>query len=248
MSDFQEQIDAIKDPEQRAQFQEQFGFEELNPALGAYLYTTPSGITMLNHPLVQSVFHAPQLNKQMNNALKVKQRLLSEALVDGEWESYVFLHERPYRAQALARHMGRIPPEEYWRLLRTVWMDTENTWQWGRLKHKLLQARKPHRALLMSEDEHKMIASLGEIAPLIFRGYTPPGKALGWSWTFDRDKAEWFARRFMFDRKPHVAIGEVFTQDIIAYFEGRNEWEVVVDPKKVKILVLQEIGRENPDR
>lgn len=213
-----------------------FAPEELHPVLKPYLYTTTSGVDVLGHPLVQCVFYTPHQNKILNHAYHQKMKLVAESINKSDWDSYVFLHERPYRAKALRGVMNKIPPDQYWPLIRSVWIDTENLWQWGELKRTLLLAKKPLRRLLMNEAEREMLNGMQEVTPLIFRGFSPPGKAKGWSWTFDRTKAEWFAKRFAEKGTGRVAIGEVYTKDIIAYFESRNEWEVVVEPSKVNIM------------
>lgn len=213
-----------------------FAPEDLKAILKPYLYTTQSGITILNHPLVQSLPHAPQMNRLVNRQYEQKMVHLGAAEATGDWDTYVFLHERPYRSRALRGIMRKVPADQYWPLIRSVWIDTENLWQWGGLKRTLLLANKAHKELLMNDAEREVLREMEEVAPLIFRGFSPPGRPKGWSWTFDRTKAEWFARRWRTDNMGHVAIGEVDTKDIIAYFEGRNEWEVVVDPTKVRIM------------
>ena len=64
----------------------------------------------------------------------------------------------------------------------------------------------------------------------------------GWSWTTDPDKAEWFARRFAVRGKEcFVAEGTVSKQYVIAYFTGRNESEIVVDPRRVVVSTTRRI-------
>ena len=49
------------------------------------------------------------------------------------------------------------------------------------------------------------------------------------SWTLDRDTAEWFAHRF--GENGTVYGAQIHKSHIYAYFSGRNEDEVIVDPK-----------------
>lgn len=49
------------------------------------------------------------------------------------------------------------------------------------------------------------------------------------SWTLDRSIAEWFATRF--DEDGTVYQAQIDKSHIYAYFDGRNESEVIVDPK-----------------
>ena len=63
-----------------------------------------------------------------------------------------------------------------------------------------------------------------------YRGVTPYNqknvKAL--SWTLDRQTAEWFAHRF--GEEGTVYEAQIKKEHIHAYFSGRNESEVIVDP------------------
>jgi hypothetical protein len=57
-----------------------------------------------------------------------KREAVAKAAEDGDWESYVFLYERPYRLDAFLR----VPYDSdddapvYYQLLRSVWVDTES--------------------------------------------------------------------------------------------------------------------------
>ncbi len=56
------------------------------------------------------------------------------------------------------------------------------------------------------------------------------------SWTLDRNKAVWFAQRYSVLTElgaPKLAEATVRKRDILAYFNGRKEKEVVVDSSKL---------------
>ena len=74
----------------------------------------------------------------------------------------------------------------------------------------------------------------------VYRGYDERGNARGLSWTADRAKAEWFARRWS-GTQAFVAFGRAHKKDIFAYFVGRKEKEVVILPSKVTSLIIVEI-------
>lgn len=69
----------------------------------------------------------------------------------------------------------------------------------------------------------------------IYRGEggesSPLDKA--YSWTLDKDKAEWFADRFDIENVGLVYRGKVHIDNIKAYFEDRGEEEVIVSPEDV---------------
>ena len=56
----------------------------------------------------------------------------------------------------------------------------------------------------------------------IYRGQIA-GRRAGISWTTDRERAEWFAKRLLYGGEPAVITGRVKRADIIAVFEERNE-------------------------
>lgn len=88
----------------------------------------------------------------------------------------------------------------------------------------------------MDEEEQQVYDSL-EDAVTVFRGVTPYNrrniKVL--SWTLDRRTAEWFAHRF--GEEGTVYEAKIRKEHIHAYFNGRNESEVIVDPKYLEQLM-----------
>jgi hypothetical protein len=46
------------------------------------------------------------------------------------------------------------------------------------------------------------------------------------SWTLDRERAEWFANRF--DQKGIVIEKAIGKEEIVAYFSGRGDQEIIV--------------------
>lgn len=55
---------------------------------------------------------------------------------------------------------------------------------------------------------------------------------LALSWTLDYETADWFARRF--DEDGTVYKAQIDKEHIFALFNGRDESEVVLDPKYLK--------------
>ena len=198
--------------------------------------TTVQGIRAIKHPLVFSVMHHPAFNFYLNQQLAAKRRLLAEAEAKGDWHSYVFLHERPYRADALAEIADRIDdPTYYWDLLSCVWIDSENIREMHDLWDVLLADPRPHRDEMMHDDELEALRELPDEF-VVYQGHTNTRRD-GWSWTTNVDTAEWFARRFanLEHDKPCVTTGTVRRSDVTAYFLRRGEYEVLVDPAHVTI-------------
>lgn len=78
----------------------------------------------------------------------------------------------------------------------------------------------------------------------IYRG-TSVNNYRGLSWTLEQKKAEWFAKRFPIgDSKRYVFDGKIRKKDIIAFFNDRNEKEVVCDYRKIKDIHCKEVNMD----
>ncbi len=120
-------------------------------------------------------------------------------------------------------------------ILADAWMQAENPNMDTNVSKKELVSmfKEADKAVMMDAEESKRLAELGE-SVTVYRGVTPYNarnvKAL--SWTLDKAKAKWFANRF--GQSGTVYKAEIGKQDILAFFMGRNESEVVLNPYKLK--------------
>lgn len=214
--------------------------EELHPILQAHLYEGAGfqGGTLLQHPLVHEIFYTPHMNAMYNRNLEGKLRMIAEAKEKGDWHTYVFAHERPWRVEALEDIQADIEDyETYGKLVRSVWTDSENIWQNMELWEDILTGFEELTGWEMMEthERDKIRFDLPSVVT-VYRGYTFTRD--GWSWTLDAHKARWFAVRFAgLDGVPaaKVAKGKVPRDAIIAYLTSRGEEEIVVDPRNVHI-------------
>ena len=91
--------------------------------------------------------------------------------------------------------------------------------------------------ILMDAEERARLQSLDDPVT-IYRGVTSYNarnvKAL--SWTLDENVARWFASRF--GEQGRVYQAQIAKDDILAIFTGRNESEVIVDPKQLREIQL----------
>ena len=71
---------------------------------------------------------------------------------------------------------------------------------------------------------------------VIYRGIRTGSKKInGMSWTTDIEVAKWFSKRFNLGQKVgNVYEASVSRSDILAYFLGRSEHEIVVDPRGLR--------------
>lgn len=210
---------------QIAKLRDYFKEEPLNPELEKYRIVTPSGIPMIKHPLVFSLFHSDVNNHHINMHYEYTKRGVVEALKKKEFSTFVFLHERPYRLEAFLEIMDSIHGKDYWSLLGEIWIDSENIWQNKSVWKDLLSSEEPHREFFMTESDRKIFKALPEKIT-IYRGYTPRQNKNGYSYTIDKQRAEWFAKRFS-TKKGEVRERVVLKKDCIAYLGGKNEKEII---------------------
>lgn len=98
------------------------------------------------------------------------------------------------------------------------------------------------RQTLMNKKEHEKLKSLSDNVE-IYRGVTEQNHAQVKSlcWTLDIKQARFFANRFQ--TKGFVYRGTIRKADILAYFAGRSEEEIVVDFRRLtNVMLIEEIA------
>lgn len=202
--------------------------EPLCPELADTVQEMSSGIRMVHHPLLVGMLHVPAI---MNAQLEHKKEAVERAFNERNWSSYVGLHERPYRIDALLHAVENglsKTPKLYWENISWVWMDSENIHENFATWIDLWKADVPQRYCVMTNKERKALRDLPTSIP-IWRGVQHRDAISGMSWTINRDKAIWFAKRWS-GQNPLLIEATILKKDVLAYFSSRNESEIVVDP------------------
>lgn len=203
----------------------------LHPDLIPYLHKDGNKV-FVKHPFVIEVGLADGYFGYVNHRYLRKKQAIAKSLRFKNWNQYFLLVEKPYRLDALKAVSNRLTDTEYWEFLRDAYTDTEFPSQDDQLLKQLFAAKRPHRERMMSEEERTVLAGLPDKI-MVFRGHSKNGVS-GWSWTLDQSVAMWFANRCtMFGRKGIVSKGVVKKSHVIAYFDSRDEKEIVIDPRKV---------------
>lgn len=212
-------------------------FAELDEDLWPYV-TYVGEFFMIHHPLVISIPHLPGMGEFVNKQFHQKRHMVRSAEQGHAPASYVFAHERPYRAEALRRVAdwdADISNHHWWKTVRDTWMDSENIHQHIKIWDELFLGTKCHRV-----SSRPYFMNMGELEDMqnvfkttdrirIFRGASEPEYAtLGFSWTTDKELAKWFATRF--SQVGYVAESWTTQQDILAMVQGRDGPEVVAAP------------------
>jgi len=170
-------------------------------------------------------------DRYRRTAERVRQHFEAE-----EFPSYIFAHERPHRLLAFIRCLPGLAGctkglvgADFGRVLRDVWLDCENVRQNRRLWRDVWRHDAEGRQHCMTAEERAALAAQPDRF-IVWRGvsYFSSASINGFSWTLDRDKAIWFARRHCSKRRrAWLAEGSVAKKDVLAHFLGRSEQEIV---------------------
>lgn len=218
--------------------------EELDPELAAYYEEDGVlGFPSIRHPLAYSVPHLS--NAMANHYLHQKQQALREALRKRDYEQAIWLHERPYRIDAFTQLCWHLGDSRYWKLLGHIYTDTENLWQnlddWVRC----LTAERRYRSHMMTGDERVALRQDNSPQFTVYRGFHDPGTVEGLSWTTNSIVGKFFARRLAQPgAKRYLAQGRVKRKDVLAYFDARSEYEMLILPGKVQDIEITEVKEE----
>ena len=126
--------------------------------------------------------------------------------------------------------------KDFGRLLADAWITEENPNMDVNVSRKeaLRMFKSANKKYLMTSEEYDYYARLPESVSL-YRGVSEGREKYGLSWTDYIDVAKWFMNRFKTaDDKVKLLTCTTSKNNIIAYFNGRSEKELVLDVFKVK--------------
>ena len=167
----------------------------------------------------------------------------TEELIDqAETPFHVFMMiTKSYMLGFLKYAKPFLSSEDFTKMLADAWVRSESPNADPNLsKSKLVSLFKAaDPEILMDAEERAQLQSLDDKVT-IYRGVTSYNtrnvKAL--SWTLDENVARWFASRF--GEQGRVYQAQIAKVDILAIFTGRNESEVIVDPKQLREIQLDQ--------
>lgn len=145
------------------------------------------------------------------------------------------LMNKPYRLQFLKHTMHMMNKRDFGVCLRDAWMSTENiSMQEGISSEDLIEMfQYADPTTLMNADELETFSYLKKVSKIaVYRGVTGYNKESlpdAMSYTDDIKVAKWFANRYN-QSDGEVIKKKIDTDCILAYFTGRNESEVVINP------------------
>lgn len=203
---------------------------KLLPELQMYVYDNDLWGVCLNAPLVQQF---PFISwKMANESFTLKTEKVAEAIAAREWGQVLMWYERPFRITMLDLYRKQMTHDEYRDAVQYVWTDTELP---GRNHGVPSLVRMFKRSGFLTDLD---IVDYEALPPTmtVYRGVPNARHKKGISWTRSIEKAAWFANRFKQGGKVYETV--IDKKEMLAYFEGRGESEVVLDPKN---RLIQEV-------
>jgi len=171
-----------------------------------------------------------------------RQAEFEKSCADGDFEGALFMIDKAYRAEYLLDLIERHGVSKLCPAIGSVWVDVENIhrddeiWNdiWGAVIDGIGNTHE-----VMDEEDRAIFEALPD-SLTIYRGFREDGGEYGWSWTLDKVKAEWFARRSA--GVPMVASATIPKRVALAYFGGRNEAEIVMHPDQYANVTIEALG------
>lgn len=200
--------------------------EPLCEELSLY-YQKSDDMAMVRHPLVYSVPHNNQLNAFLNQQLKHKKQAAKEYLNQKQYDSFVFIHERPFRLDAFIKIKHLLPDIKYWELASSIWTDSENINFNRSIWKNVLKSKRSGKEYFMEIEDRNYLENLPQTIT-VFRGCNEKNKN-GLSWTTDREVAEKFAERFSTMSQGSTVLSKTINKKkIFAYLSSRSESEIIL--------------------
>ena len=197
------------------------------------------------HPIFESGFISAKINGEFTilNILENEENLQKAIEI---WTTnfnnantvekiYGFIR-KSYRLTFLKFVKPYLSEKDFATLLADAWISSENPNQDANvsIKTAISWFKQVNKKYLMSEEEYEYYQSLPETFT-VYRGVAVDRNPQGLSWTCNYKTAEWFANRFNTeDKQGYIQYVEVDKSLALAYFNGRDEDEIVLDTTKIK--------------
>ncbi len=161
-----------------------------------------------------------------------------------DWDIVIFSANPNNIQEILTLHSNKMSDEVYWKTIAHCYTSSNLGHSKNDIISYYLNKNRPNKHFLMDEDERKFLAELPEEIT-IYRGCSKKeinSKKIRYSWTLDKKVAEFFAyeyknlvltKSFDKDKSDFDVIEKTINKsEVIAYFNGRKESEIIYYPKK----------------
>lgn len=198
---------------------------ELCPELKDCIVDIGNGIRLIKNKFLTTVYIRSGNDEDLyNKPYRVRRELAQKYLKEENFDSFIFIHERPFRLEALVEVLFSIKKEDLFRIVEYVWTDSEdpcvNLEVWKYIFNYCEE-------LGVLEDSKRDLPEKFTI----YRGTRAGIEDIGISWTLDASVAKMFSERFYTKRtnkQPIVKVKEVKKEDIFLFTDARGEKEVIL--------------------
>lgn len=183
--------------------------------------------------------------KALKRWRNVIEQMITES--DSAYQIYMMI-TKPYAMVFLDHISENLSSEDFSTILSSAWIQSENPHCDPNFTRKKLLGlfKKAETRFLMDASEYEDYTNLDDMLT-VYRGVTSYNakniKAL--SWTLDPKTAEWFAHRF--GEEGTVYEAQIDRKYVYALFKGRNESEVIVDPRYLINITEKQDMNESMD-
>ena len=198
------------------------------------------GMGIVQHPFVSTIFWTDRKGNTISfldpSHIKKCRGTYHDAIYTGTVGGIYCMVRNPFKMTWFNYCSHYLDDEDYGKYLRDSWTMEENPNQDVNVpRRKAIQLfKKAKKTALMRTEEYEYYKDLPDKLT-VWRGVSPGRERLGLSWTTDRETAAWFMSRFETkNRKGSLLEAAIDKKDVLAYFNGRNEKEIVVDVFKIK--------------
>jgi len=195
---------------------------------GSTLIQTKSGFKRLN------LFDSNDLNEIRQ---QYRERINEASDVFGVY----MIIRKSYRLTFLRYIEEHLSSSTFAKILADAWISSENPNGDVNVPLSILVRwfRKTSKKDLMTAEDYKIYQTLPDKFT-VYRGVAVGRNPKGLSWTQNYKTAKWFANRFnKSDKKGYIQTAEINKRNVLAYFNTRNEDEIVADTSKLNIRILK---------
>jgi len=206
-----------------------------------------SPILFVQHPFLASCI-IPLKSGFVNalddpKALEEYQKAVSDQIDKSDLTGIFMLMRKPYHLAFLKYCYQYLSEKDLAEYFAYAWVNSENPNQDVNcpISYLIRMFKKCDKKLLMTEEDYAIYESLPETFT-IYRGVAVGRNPKGLSWTQNLETAKWFAHRFDRNEKQgYIQTGIAEKKHVLAYFNTRNEDEIVYNTPKLKITILEEV-------
>jgi len=205
-------------------------------------------LPFISHPLFDTIMvpNIKDLTKsviltQENFSFEAKKRfdLLRKSCTS--FEQMLFYLRKPYWVGIIEWMSSMLNIKEYNQLLHDAWTQVEFPHQLGMTRCiELFEYTRP-QLLMYEKEEYDAYKELPNLIT-VYRGLQRNSRVRALSWTTELPIAMWFAKRF--DNHGEVWQAQIRKKDVYMFTNNRNEYEVVLNPRRLHKLKLLDIPRE----